>query len=347
MKFRGGEAIAERRNTARVVTSLIGLMGLVAIGIAPRIWRHKELTPSVRSVENSALSTTDLVLSGNIQAIREIPVYARVDGYLKRRVVDIGDRVQSGQILAEIDTPEFDQQLYQAQATLAQARSSLEQARATLQHNQTLLEYNRATLDRWRALKDQDLVSQQDVDDRQVFVNSGLADVGASQASVAAAEANVAANEANVQRLLELQPFQKVRAPFSGIITARNVDNGALISSGSATNSTPLFRIALIDSLRIYVHVPQIFVAAITPGLTAEVAVREFPQRLFTAQVVSSAGAFDPTSRTLLAEVRMRNVGNLLRPGMYANVKFHATRSNTPLVIERSEKKEISPRRIY
>jgi membrane fusion protein, multidrug efflux system len=338
--------------------TMVGLVSLVAVGIAPRLWRHEELAAAGRPVNPSAPSVTvmvpprapratDLVLPGSIQAIQETAIYARADGYLKRRLVDIGDRVQSGQVLAEIDTPELDQQLSQAKATLAQAeaslaqaRSSLQQARATLQHNQAQLAYNQTNLARWRTLKEKELVAQQDVDDRQVLADSGQADVDAAranvdalQASVVAADANVTANRANVQRLADLQSFQTIRAPFPGIITVRNVDNGALISAGSGTANTPLFRMAQIDSLRVYVNVPQTFLTAITPGLGAQLVVREFPQQVFSGQVVSTAGALDPGSRTLLTEVRMHNEGGLLRPGMYTDVKFHLTRPDPPLVI--------------
>jgi RND family efflux transporter MFP subunit len=265
--------------------------------------------------------------------VQETAIYARVDGYLKRRLVNIGDRVQSGQTLAEVDTPELDQQLYQTRATLAQTISALQQARAALQHNEAQLDYNRTTLARWRTMKDRELVAQQDVDDRQVQVSSGQADVDAARANVAAAEANVTANRANVERLVNLQSFQKVRAPFSGVITVRNVDTGALIGAGSSSNTQPLFRMAQTDSLRIFVNVPQTFMTVLKPGLAVEIAVREFPQRSFAAQVASIAGALDPASRTLLTEVHMRNEGELLRPGMYADVKFHLTRSDPALII--------------
>jgi RND family efflux transporter MFP subunit len=334
-------------NARGVILTVIGLLVLGIIGIAPRLWREHQLRASVQVVKTAAPlvavgfpvrapRATELVLPGSIQAVQETAIYARVDGYLKRRLVNIGDQVQSGQMLAEIDTPELDQQLYQVKAALAQSVSALEQARATLQHNESQLDYNRTTLERWRTMKERNLVAQQDLDDRQVLVRSGQADVDAARANVAAAEANVTANKANVERIINLQSFQKVRAPFSGVITVRNVDNGALISAGSSSNTQPLFRMAQTDSLRIFVNVPQTFMASVTPGLAAEIAVREFPRRSFAAQVANVSGALDPASRTLLTEVRMRNDGNLLRPGIYADVKFHLTRSEPPLLIPAS-----------
>jgi len=349
------------RVTRLVVILLIGIIGLVALGTLPRVRRHQDLAAAARAVKDGVPVVSvilpvhgkpdaEFTLPGTIQAIQETAISARVDGYLKRRLVDIGDRVVAGQVLAEIDTPELDQQLYQAKATLAQAQAaraqavaSLEQARSALVHNQVQLEYNGTNLWRWRTLKERELVAQQDVDDRQVLVTTAQADVKAAQAnvvaleaSVAAADANVASNQANVQRLVDMQSFQRIRAPFPGIITVRNVDNGALISSGSTTTNTPLFRMAQIDSLRIFVSVPQTFVTDVRPGLPAELLVREFPQRVFPGRVVSTAGALDPTSRTLLTEVRIQNEGELLRPGMYTDVRFHLMRTDPPLVIPSS-----------
>ena len=343
-------ALRNRRGTvaARIIIwTLAGLALLAAVGIAPRWWHERQLRASVDAVGKTlpvvtvalptrAADTTDLIMTGNIQAVQEAALYARVDGYLKRRLVTIGDRVQSGQVLAEIDTPELDQQLSQAQATLAQARSNLQQSRAALQHNETQLEYSRTNLDRWRVMIDRSLVSQQDFDDRQVLVRAGQADVDAARANVAAAESNVQANQANVERLLQLQAFQQVRAPFAGVITVRNVDNGALISSGSGANNLPLFRIAQTNNLRIFINLPQAWMTSVVPGMAAEVTLREFPKRKFAAQVASIAGALDPATRTLLIEVHMANSDNLLRPGMYAEVNFHLRRTEPPLIIPAS-----------
>ena len=336
------------RGSARIVViTVVVVLILGVVGFAPRFWRERQLRATVHEAETRAPSVavvfptraptaSDLVLPGSIQAVQETAIYARVDGYLRRRLVNIGDRVQSGQLLAEIDTPELDQQLYQAKAALAQAVSALQQVRAALQHNETQLEYNRTNLERWRTMKERNLVAQQDVDDRMVQVNAGQADVAAAQANVAAAEANVTANKANVERLNNLQSFQKIRAPFAGVITVRNVDNGALIGAGSGTNTQPLFRMAQTDSLRIFVNVPQAYVASIAPGLKTEVAVRELPQKHFIAQVANLAGALDPVSRTMLTEVRMSNEDELLRPGTYADVKFQLTRKDPPLIVPAS-----------
>jgi hypothetical protein len=218
------------------VVMLVGVIGLVGAGTLPRVRRHHDLEVAARAVKDGVpvvsvilpvrgKPVAEFTLPGTIQAIQETAIYARADGYLKRRLVDIGDRVVAGQVLAEIDTPELDQQLYQAKATLAQAQAaraqavaSLDWGRSALVHNQAQLGYDGTNLSRWRTLKERELVAQQDVDDRQVLVTTAQADVRAAQAnvvaleaSVTAADANVMSNQANVQRLLEMQSFQKIR----------------------------------------------------------------------------------------------------------------------------------------
>ncbi|HXJ79084.1 MAG TPA: efflux RND transporter periplasmic adaptor subunit [Candidatus Methylomirabilis sp.] len=343
-----------------LVVGVLALSALLAVGIVPRMARRAELAENARAAEKEPLvtvvtpvvapRTADLTLAGNIQAVQETAIYSRVDGYLKHRHADIGDRVEAGQVLAEIDTPELDQQLVQARATLAQAeaalaqaRATLQQARASLQHNRATADYNRTNLKRWSELLSKSLVAQQDVDDRQVLLDSSVADVQAGeanvdalQASLIAAQANVDANRANVQRLLELQAYQQVRAPFAGVITVRNVDGGALITSGSTTTNTPMFRLAQTGTLRVFMNVPQTFMTSISPGLPVILLVREFPQRTFTGAVTSVSGALDPASRTLLTEIRVPNNEGILRPGMYGDVRLHIERTNPPLLIPSS-----------
>ncbi len=317
------------------------LAGLLAVGIVPRVRRTAELRaaedPQNRLLPVSlvaprpAPAATDLDLPGNIQAIQETPLYARVDGYLRQRNVDIGDRVGRGQVLAEIDTPELDQQLSQAEAAFAQARASLAQSEASLQQAKANLGLARVTAQRWAGLLADGAVAQQDVDERQSQYDAARANTDAAQANVDATRANVAASAANVQRLRAMTSFKKVVAPYSGIITARTVDRGALIAAGSA--SVPLFRIAEIDTLRILVNVPQTFVRSIAPGQEAKIALREFPGRVFAGKVSRDASALDPTSRTLLTEVLVPNNGLTLRPGMYAQVRFTVEGPDPPFLI--------------
>ena len=345
----------KRPSSRFIVIALVVLAGLVAIGAVPRLRQSAALQrasiPTVPTVTvmtpSRAPAATDFTLPGNIQAILDVPIFARADGYLRRRLVDIGDRVQQGQVLAEIDTPELDQQvaqgraaLAQAQASFAQAQSALQQARATLQHNEATKRFNDITVERWRELKAKELVAQQDVDNFQAAADGSRADVAAAQANIDAlvasanaARANVVANEANLRRLTDLQSYQTLRAPFAGIVTVRNVDQGSLISSGSATNAMPAFRVAQIDGLRVFVNVPQTFVSSIAPGLATDTVVRELPNRVFKASVFSTAEALDPASRTLLTEIRMPNEGGRLRPGMYADVKFHVMRTDPPFLL--------------
>jgi RND family efflux transporter MFP subunit len=308
----------------------LGLMGLLTVGAVPRLQRQAQFAetsgvalaslPSVNVVTpRRAPAATDVVLPGNIQAIEETPIYARANGYIRQRLADIGDHVRSGQLLAEIDTPELDQQLMQARANLQQARANLVQTRATL-------ELARVTAERWDELERRELVARQEADQQRSAFE-------VSQANFNATQATVNAQEANVRQLEAMQSFRRVTAPFDGIITARNVDVGALITAGSSTTTPQLFRVARIDTLRIYVNVPQPFVPSIQPGQTAQLLVQEFPQRSFTGQVVRTANALDPTSRTLLTEVQLSNHDTTLLPGMYAQVKFVITRANPPWVI--------------
>ena len=334
---------------------------LVVIGIVPRVRQNAELVaastaPDAGIVQVSMIAPKradgpiDLVLPSNIQAIEEAAIYARTNGYVRERYVDIGDRVAAGKVLAQIDTPELDQELSQARAALAQTRSGLAQARASFTQAQANLNQARAgleqskanetfasvTSDRFSKLERDELVAHQDADEKrtalaaarattavsQANVEAMQANLGALEASVEAARANVAASEANVQRLMALQSFQKVEAPFAGIITARGTDRGALITSGSGSGANPLFRVAHVENLRIFVNVPQTFVRSIVPGQEVRVLVPEYPQRAFVGKIASTAGALDSTSRTLLTEVRLRNDDRALMPGMYAQVKF-------------------------
>ena len=348
------------------------LVTLLVIGIVPRLRDQSErvaaatapdagLVPVSVATPRRADGPTDLLLPSNIQAIEEAALYARTSGYVRERYVDIGDRVTAGKVLAQIDTPELDQELSQARAALAQTRSGLAQAQASFTQAQANLQHARASLDQSKAnegfasatsdrfsrLEQAELIAHQDADEKrtahaaarattaasQANVEAMQANVGALDASVGAARASVAASDANVQRLGALQSFQRLEAPFAGIITMRGIDRGALITSGSGSGASPLFRIARIDNLRIFVNVPQTFVRSITPGQEAKVLVPEYPQRTFVGTIASTAGALDPASRTLLTEVRLRNDDRALMPGMYAQVKFSVPPSDQVWVV--------------
>ena len=235
----------------------------------------------------------ELVLPGDMQPYIDAPIFARTSGYLKKWYADIGAEVKSGQLLAEIDSPEVDQQLQQARADQATAEANLNLASIT------------AT--RYKDLLKTDSVSQQDVDNA----------TGNFDARRTASESA----RSNVKRLEELQSFEKVYAPFDGMITARNTDIGALIDSGSSGGtSRELFHIAAVNRLRVYVNVPQLESPQIRPGLRAELALTEFPGKRFEGTVVRTSGAIDNSTRTLLTEVDVENPGHLLKPGGYVEV---------------------------
>jgi len=243
-----------------------------------------------------------LELPGNITAFEEAPIYARVSGYLKHWLTDIGTHVEAGQPLAEIETPELDQELNQANAALAQARANLEIARISAE--------------RWQKLRASDSVSQQDTDVRV--------------ATWHAQQANVNAAEANVNRLTELTNFKVLAAPFPGIITARTMDAGTLITAGS---SREIFRLARIDPLRVYVSLPQAYSQMVKTNDEATLTFSELPGRSFTGRVDRTAGAIDPVSRTLLTEILVSNQEGTLFPGAHTMVAVKLSNAVAPVIV--------------
>jgi RND family efflux transporter MFP subunit len=283
----------------------IGLVVAIALAIwgeVSRVIARSELAkenieaaiPTVATVTAEPSSADEqLVLPGAVQAFMEAPIYARANGYLKSWNTDIGTAVTKGQLLALIESPEIDQQLSQAQADLATARA-----------NEAL---SNSTNTRWQALLATQSVSKQDADEK-----SG--DAAAKKAAADSAAANVA-------RLRDLESFKHVVAPFTGVITARNTDVGALINAGQSTG-TELFRIADTKRLRIYVRVPEAFAAATTPGLVAELRFAEHPNQTFSAKIVRTSNALDPTLRTLQVELELDNARGEILPGSYTEVHF-------------------------
>jgi|SRR5579871_888640 len=282
----------------------------------------------VTSVRRSS-PKSELELPGSIQAITEAPILARADGYLLRRAADIGDRVQAGQLLAEIAAPELDQQVKQAKATLEEARAALEQALANDEQGKSNLELARVTADRWEKLVGRGAVSRQENDQYQAQYRAQTANVQALEKAVAAQRSNIAAAEANVARLNEMQSYLMVKAPFDGVITVRNVDVGALVNSGN----TLLFRIAQTKMLRTYLNVPQADASFVKTGQPAWLTVSNLPGRTFSGTVTRTADALDPSSRTMLVEVQVPNGDGTLLPGMYAQVNLSSTRSEPPMLI--------------
>ena len=332
---------------AKLVAVGAFVMLLTAAGIFPRIERAREARAAVREspVTHPVLTlvqpqmgkpTSDLLLPGNIRPLYSATVYARVDGYIERRNADIGTSVKRGQLLAVISSPEIDQQLLQARATLAQSEASLEQAKASLEQAKANAELARLTKDRDLPLGEQHAIAQQIVDEAVQAHNARVADVSAATANIVAAEANVNANRANVARLSQMQSFEQVVAPFDGIITGRNVEQGDLIKNGSVSEGKPLFSIAQSGELRIQVDVPQSEAVNIQVGQKASVSVKERLGREYTGTVVRNANSLDAAARTMLTEVQVDNRDGSLLPGMYAQVQFTLSQPRPSLIIPTS-----------
>ena len=271
----------------------------------------------------------EIKLPGTMQALTEAPILARTDGYLKRRLVYIGDRVRAGQVLAEIDAPEVDQQIHQAEAAIEQAAAAAEQAQANLEQGRANRELARVTAERIQRLTERGISPEQDGDQSRAQLAAQDANVQALEKAILAQRSNLAAAKANLARLQELQGYRLVKAPFDGVITLRNVDVGALVSTGN----TLLYRIAQIGTLRTYVNVPQAYVTAVRVGQSAALTVSHFPGRSFQGTVARTANALDPATRTMLVEVDVPNADGALFPGTYAEVDLSGSRTNPPLVV--------------
>jgi len=290
------------RSTVLVAAAALALLALVIYsGIHSRAVAEARLE---QRTEQAAIPTVDvifpregaptqeIVLPGNTQAFSDSPIYARTSGYLKRWYFDIGAHVQKGQLLAEIETPEVDQQLLQARADLDTAQANLNIAKITAS--------------RWQDLVSTGSVSQQETDQA---VNN-----------LSAVKAAAESSAANVRRLEQLQSFEKIYAPFDGIITARNTDIGALIDAGANTQPKELFHMAAIRKLRLYVSVPEVYSRASRSGAPATLTLDEFPGQIFHGILVRNANSIDVASRTLLVEVDVDNPTGQLLPGAYVFV---------------------------
>ena len=302
-----GLSPAQRTAGARQLGRAAAVVGIAAVVIV--LWafvsahnaaaKLKEVTEDQAVINvattrpQSQAGVGELILPGNIQANYEAPIYARTSGYLKRWLVDIGTPVKAGQLLAQIESPEVDQQLRQAQADLATAEANQKIADLTAQ--------------RWRDLRATDSVSKQEADEKI--------------ASAASGDAQKQAAHANVQRLRELSGFEKIVAPFDGVVTARNTDIGQLIAAGENTGPA-LFRVADMHRLRLYVTVPQTYAASMKPGLQAELHFPDRPGKTYTATLDSTSSAIDTSTRTLLAQLVIDNKNGELLPGAYTEVHF-------------------------
>ncbi len=284
------------------IVAVLVVIAIVVAGVVPRLRAKNVLKTETTSLAVPVVAVIqpqrgsaaqEIVLPGNIQAFIDAPIYARTNGYLRAWYFDIGAHVKKGQLLADIDTPEVDKQLDQARADLntAQANANLSQI----------------TFNRYEGLKNTDSVSTQDVD-------NAAGDYAAKKAIVDSARSNV-------NRLVDLQSFEKIYAPFDGVITARNTDVGQLIDSGSAGGvGKELFHMEAIRTLRVYINVPQQYSVAARPGILADLTLAQFPGRKFQGKLVRTANAIDLASRTLLVEVDVDNSTGELLPGAFTEV---------------------------
>ena len=296
---------------------LIGaaLLVLITAGAVTFLNRNTESNALAKETEAVSIPTVavvqpqsepgndELVLPGNLQAFEESPIFARTNGYLLRWYKDIGSKIQKGELLAAIDTPEVDQELSQARASREQIKAALALAKISA--------------DRWANLRKTDSVSQQEADQQASGYQQALA--------------NLAAADANLRRLEDLESFKNVYAPFSGVLTRRNVDPGALINSGAGAAGKELFDIARVDPLRVYVSVPQAYAPNMKVGMKANVTLQEFPGQKFLGTVARTADAIDPATRTLNTEVDVPNKDGKLLPGSFGQVHF-ATGTSIPRI---------------
>jgi RND family efflux transporter MFP subunit len=297
-----------------MIVILIAAAALAGIGIATRMHADSNLKSSTDELApptvialppKQGAPVESFVLPGNVSAYSDSPIYARTNGYLTHWYYDIGARVKSGALLAEISTPEIDQQLLQAEADLNTAEANANNA-----HIQA---------DRYSGLVTSDAVSKQDTD---TFVNQA-----------AATSATVKSAQANVQRLKELQAFEKVYAPFDGVVTARNIDTGQLIDQGATTE---LFHLQAIQTLRVYVNVPQVYSATVKRGSKIDLTFPEHPGKTFVGTLVRTSDAVDPASRTLLVEIDVDNRSGELLPGTLAQVHFKTPPAGATFIIPAS-----------
>jgi RND family efflux transporter MFP subunit len=290
-----------KRGALWTIVALLIVAAIVVAGILPRRRARAALRTETNDLAVPTVSVihpklgaplSEITLPGNVQAFTDSPIYARTNGYLKKWYVDIGARVTSGELLADIETPEVDQELDQARADLNTAQANFHLSEITAARYQDLLKT--------------DSVSKQDVDNAN-------GDFQAKKAMVASAQSNV-------KRLEELQSFEKIYAPFDGVITARNTDVGHLINSGNGGPATELFHIAAVRTMRVYINLPQQYSQAAKPGITADLTLQEFPGRQFQGRLVRTSDAIDVASRTLLVEVDVDNPHGEILPGAYTEV---------------------------
>jgi membrane fusion protein (multidrug efflux system) len=302
--------------SAGVVAVFFGC--LVTTGLVPRMIHRSAMASAARATEERSANVTvvraersaaasRVVLPGSVEPFQETAVYARANGYVRKWFFDIGAHVKQGQVMAELEVPDIDKELRQAQATARQTRAQIRQA-------ETQLELAKITNERYAALGPSGVVTQQEVDQYR-------AGYDAQQANVAAAEAADGNALANVERLQDLKSFGVIVAPFDGVVTARTAEVGQLVMAGTGSGK-PLFKVAEVDTVRVFVDVPQLYAGGIVVGMEAPTTVREMPGRAFAGKVARTAHELDVGTRTLLTEVDIPNPDDSLLAGMYGQVSF-------------------------
>jgi multidrug efflux pump subunit AcrA (membrane-fusion protein) len=355
----GHKGNSPKRSIVGVLLAAVLVAAALLAGYLPRKATTQQLDRAAAKLRNTppivnaakvtrAPNVTEVSFPGSITPITEAYIYARAAGYLKRRYVDIGDRVSAGQLLAEIDAPDLDLQVAQAQAAVLQAEGQLGQSEATLQQLIATRDLAAITWQRYQVLTKTGAVSRQAGDTQLTASKTAEANVTAGEKNVVAARDFVRASKAALDRLVTLQEYERVTSPFAGVVTARNVDVGALISATGTTqgpirpnpagpsdvpSNGEIFRVAQIGSLRVLVSLPQSEASGIHLGEPASVSVEELPNRLFKGQISRTSNALDAASRTLLTEVQIANPTGVLLPGMYTTVRFTTNREVPPFLV--------------
>ena len=324
-----------------LTVSAVAILAVVGFGLWPRLAKQRtmladakeesERIPTVRVAKVAhTTGSSEIELPADLQAEIETPVYARVEGYIVRRLVDIGWKVKKGQLLAELQTPELDQQILQAKASISQGLAAVKQQEAQLMQTKANLKLAELTAGRWKKLTEEGVTSRQDTDEKLATFEVRKAEVAASEANISAAHENVAAAQANLNRLDEMKSFAKLTAPFDGVITYRNPDIGTLISAGA--NQKEVFRVSDISKIRIFVNVPQAYVSSVKPGTPAIVHVEDI-NKDYHLKVGGIANSLDLNSRTMLAVLRVPNADGPLMPGMFSRVKMMMPNAPSVLTI--------------
>ena len=322
-----------RRSWVLTTVIILGLVlaGLLAFGLIPRLRGSAELAKETAANANApvpvnvvtprrAPQVLNVQMPGTLRPWQEVSLYARTTGYLAHYYVDISNQVKKGQVMAEIDSPEVDAQLRGAEATLQQEKAAANKAR-------TDMEFAQSTLSRYESLRSSNSVTQQELDTYRANFNS-------ANATLRSAEANVAVGEAEVKRLTEMKSFEKITAPFSGVVTGRAYDVGAMIlANPTSTDTQPLFKIAENDVLRAFVYVPQTYALTVKKDMEVKITAREIPGRVFTGTVMGTTNYLDPNARSLMTEVKIPNADLALLPGMYVDVSFEVKRDHPPFIL--------------